>query len=186
MSVVTSFPICCSHPIVPHTSSLYWNAGLAELTHVKLAACQCRILCLRTHPSGELPNCASEELLSNTYSLGNACKVLLVSPSHNSCSVRYQSRMEPTQPTIPLVSPDGGALFLEFVRLIEQEAVRIRRTVPHQSKEGKGTAQPVAHTQPTTASPGYGEGSQRRERAGKNELREPRAVARSCPGPWCS
>ena len=43
---------------------------------------------------------------------GNACKALLVSPSHHSRSVRDQSRMEPTQPTIPaLVSPDGGDLF---------------------------------------------------------------------------
>src|SRR3954452_9394951 len=111
MSVVTSFPICCPNPTVPPTSAPYWNAGLAELTHVKLAACQCRILVCATHPSGELPKCASGEPLSNTYSLGNACKALFVSPSHNSCSVRDQSWMEPTQPTIPaLVSPDGGAV----------------------------------------------------------------------------
>jgi hypothetical protein len=121
MSVVTSFPICCSHPTVPHTSALYWNAGLDELTHVKLAVCQSGFFACAVHPSGELPKCASEELLSNTYSFGNACKAQLVSPSHNSCSVRDQSRMGAHSPTIPaLVSPDGGS-FLEFVQAAEYE-----------------------------------------------------------------
>jgi hypothetical protein len=47
------------------------------------------------------PKCAHEERLSNTYSLGNACEALLVSPpDEQNRSVRDQSRIGPTQPAL--------------------------------------------------------------------------------------
>src|ERR1700755_3141806 len=60
---------------------------------------------LPARPAGvSYPKCAHEERLSNTYSLGNACEALLVSPpDEQNRSVRDQTRCGP--PKSALVPP---------------------------------------------------------------------------------
>ena len=145
MSVVTSFPICCSHPTVPHTSALYWNVGLSELTHVKLGACQCRILCLRRSPFWGVTQMRQRRTALKHVLSWERLRDFVGEPiPPTECSVRDQSRIGAhTAPQSRLWSRlTAGALFWNFVRLMSRSGTdspyrpspneeRCNRLVPH-------------------------------------------------------